>query len=155
MNAYLKYISGFVGILIVGGLVLFGIREYRYRTSPEYQAMKYFNSLADQYAKDTYGGDTPEETLRLFIDALKKGDVELASRYFVVEKQEEKLAELKIGKEKGNLEKLIKLLSQLNYKNQYADGSYEISLLEKGKPIEYGVHFVLNEKTKKWKIERL
>ncbi len=34
---------------------------------------------------DIYGGKTPEETLKMFIDALKKGDVELASKYFAIE----------------------------------------------------------------------
>src|SRR3990167_11080939 len=34
---------------------------------------------------DTYGGKTPRETLDMFIDALKKGDVELAAKYFELE----------------------------------------------------------------------
>lgn len=34
---------------------------------------------------DTYGGQTPEETLQLFIEALKAGDIELASKYFALE----------------------------------------------------------------------
>lgn len=34
------------------------------------------------------GGDTPEETFDLFIDALKKENVELGSKYFVAEKQD-------------------------------------------------------------------
>ncbi len=34
---------------------------------------------------DVYGGKTPEETLKLFIEALKAGDVELASKYFYLE----------------------------------------------------------------------
>jgi len=35
-------------------------------------------------SEDTYGGKTPEETLNLFIEALKKEDLELASKYFVL-----------------------------------------------------------------------
>lgn len=34
-------------------------------------------------APDTYGGKTPQETLDLFVAALRAGDVELASKYFV------------------------------------------------------------------------
>ncbi|MEK7506243.1 MAG: hypothetical protein AAB377_03560 [Patescibacteria group bacterium] len=34
---------------------------------------------------DTYGGKTPEETLAMFVDALKKGDIELASKYFMLD----------------------------------------------------------------------
>jgi hypothetical protein len=40
------------------------------------------------YRNDKYGGKTPEETFDMFIAALEKGDVELASKYFVIEKQE-------------------------------------------------------------------
>ena len=39
----------------------------------------------DAMRADTYGGATPEETLRMFIDALKKNDIELASKYFMLE----------------------------------------------------------------------
>ena len=37
-------------------------------------------ALSKPYREDTYGGKTPEETWGLFLDALKKGDVELASK---------------------------------------------------------------------------
>src|SRR3989344_7481494 len=43
--------------------------------------------LEKAYKNDRYGGATPEETFNLFIGALEKGDTELASRYFVIEKQ--------------------------------------------------------------------
>jgi hypothetical protein len=38
---------------------------------------------------DTYGGKTPQETLRLYIEAVEKGDYELASKYFIGDKQVE------------------------------------------------------------------
>lgn len=44
---------------------------------------------------DTYGGKTPQETLRMFIDAIEKGDYELASKYFVEKKQKEWGKEIK------------------------------------------------------------
>lgn len=34
---------------------------------------------------DTYGGRTPEDTLAMLIDALEKGNVELASKYFALD----------------------------------------------------------------------
>ncbi len=34
---------------------------------------------------DTYGGKTPQETLDLFVAALEKGDIELASKYFLLD----------------------------------------------------------------------
>jgi len=40
---------------------------------------------------DSYGGKTPKETLSLFTDAIQEKNYELASKYFVTEKQEEEL----------------------------------------------------------------
>ncbi len=52
-----------------------------------------FNAEQDRLrvliAMDTYGGSTPQETLQMFIDAVEKGDYELASKYLVVERLEE------------------------------------------------------------------
>ena len=44
---------------------------------------------------DHYGGKTPEETLKLFVDALKKKDYKLASKYYLPWKQKEAEADLK------------------------------------------------------------
>ena len=53
-----------------------------------WQVKRAYDKLAEPYYKDTYGGKTPEETYDLFISALKKGDTDLASKYFVIEDQE-------------------------------------------------------------------
>lgn len=63
--------------------------------------------IENYLANDTYGGKTPEETYALYIEALKRGDTETASKYFYWERQvgqKEKLDELK---NKGELEKYI------------------------------------------------
>jgi len=52
-----------------------------------WQAQRAYDKMLEPYYKDTYGGKTPEETYDLFISALKNGDIELASKYFVIEKQ--------------------------------------------------------------------
>lgn len=44
---------------------------------------------------DTYGGKTPEETVDLFLVALKVGDIETASKYYDVRLQKEALESLK------------------------------------------------------------
>ena len=56
--------------------------------------LDYFEQYKQAQNKDIYGGKTPEETLSLFVDALKKGDVKLASKYFVLDKQKEMEKEL-------------------------------------------------------------
>lgn len=88
----LKFMAGGLALVAVVVGVLYLVQYLRYRQSPEYRAEQYFKDLERRYREDPYGGETPEETLRLFIDALKKGDVELASKYFVLDKQQ-KLAE--------------------------------------------------------------
>lgn len=149
MKNYLKYIGGFVLLVAIGGGALWAIQQYRYRKSPEYQAIKYYNDLADQYAKDTYGGDTPEETLRLFIDALKKGDVELASKYFVIEKRNEVLSNLQNTKDK--IDTIIKQIEIAKLSKIEEDKAYFVIIAN-------GVvktQIILNKILKKWKIENL
>jgi hypothetical protein len=72
-----------------------------------WQIKRAYEKMNEPYYNDTYGGKTPEETYDLFIDALKKGDVELASKYFVVEKQDDWLETLRKFEETGELTGLI------------------------------------------------
>ena len=72
----IKYFLQFIVIVLIGAGVFFGIGYYRYRTSPEYRQYQDLLAQKERYMADTYGGDTPEETLELFISALKSGDVE-------------------------------------------------------------------------------
>ena len=43
----------------------------------------------EAYKKDAYGGKTPEETLKLYLDAQRAKNIELASRYYLIEDQQE------------------------------------------------------------------
>jgi len=84
----------FIGILIFVGLMLavwIGSAAYSgwqgYKWQKQTDAFQ--ESLRRPYREDTYGGKTPEETWAMFLAALREGNVDLASKYFVVEKQEE------------------------------------------------------------------
>ncbi|MEK7143610.1 MAG: hypothetical protein AAB756_02155, partial [Patescibacteria group bacterium] len=76
-------------ILAVGGVIFYknintfdpSVDTRTFKTAGEFE--NYYKNLDEVYKKDTYGGATPEETLALFIDALKKGDTDLAAKYFV------------------------------------------------------------------------
>ena len=89
LKSVLKFLGMGLGIAVIGVLLLLVVQYFRYRNSPEYQVTQNLKNLEKQYAEDPYGGDTPEETLRLFVDALKTGDMELAAKYFVLDKQQE------------------------------------------------------------------
>lgn len=112
---------GALGMVLVGFGVLYGLRFF----SPEYRqeqaAMQRLQALQEQYEKDMYGGDTPEETLRLFIEALKKEDIDLAAKYFVIDKQEEWLENLQKIKEKNMLAKMVKDLEREKSKKLTGD----------------------------------
>ena len=75
--------------------------------------------------KDIHGGKTPEETYGLFVSALKQRDLELASKYFIVGDQSEKLEEFKKLKEKGEINKYIEDLpewGEMREINSYENG---------------------------------
>lgn len=49
---------------------------------------KFVRTYEEAMRADTYGGKTPEETLRLFVEALERNDLELAAKYFMLETNE-------------------------------------------------------------------
>ncbi|OGZ99803.1 MAG: hypothetical protein A3C07_02195 [Candidatus Sungbacteria bacterium RIFCSPHIGHO2_02_FULL_47_11] len=112
MKGLIKFLIAAGVIVLLGTAALYAIREWRYRNDPEYQVVKNFQELERRYAEDQYGGETPEETLRLFIDALKKEDVDLATKYFVIDEQKKWRNELLIIKEKGLLDEMVKDLER-------------------------------------------
>lgn len=150
-------------VLIVGGILIwkFWIYEEPFVamsdkdfTSGE-QYMDYLARLEKEYAKDNYGGATPEETLELFISALKAGDTELAAKYFVVEKQKQMMEDLAIGKQNDVLKLIISDLERIKSSSQYSDGSWHFITLDEDGFAEFDYRLVLNSKTNKWKITDL
>jgi len=117
----LKFGVGGLALVAVAVGVLFLVDYLRYRTSPEYRAEQELKELERRYAEDTYGGSTPEETLQLFIDALKRGDVELASKLFALEEQEKWNQELSRIKQRGSLQLMIEDLLKATKSKQEED----------------------------------
>ena len=107
----LKFVGIFVVVIIAASAAIYYANYY---FSPEQKALRYYAELERQYREDTYGGKTPEETLQLFIDALKAGDIELASKYFVVEEKERRRNELITVKDKGELDRIVERAMELN-----------------------------------------
>jgi len=60
---------------------------------------------------DIYGGKTPQETLKMYIDAVQKGDYELASKYFIESKREKELKSFE-GATPEFIKKYISLLNE-------------------------------------------
>jgi len=86
--------------IILAALILsvIGWQYWQYIHSPYYQQMKAAKELEKLYADDNIGGKTPEETLQMFLDAVKKEDFDLASQYAIFDLRPEiknKLTEYK------------------------------------------------------------
>lgn len=108
----------------------------------------------EQYAMDSYGGDTPEKTLNLYIEALKVGDMELASKYFRLEDQERELGELMNLNEK-QIEDYVLVLG--SYKSKTYNETFNMYYLRgenDGEAILLS-KMVENNQTGKWKMESL
>ncbi len=99
-----------VGVMIGLVLILLAAQQYsRWKYDRETDRLQALEEKP--YREDTYGGKTPKETLELFIAAVEKNDFDLASKYFVLSKQEEWKKKLKNG-DKENLKNWIALLKK-------------------------------------------
>lgn len=112
----------------------------------------------DQLAADKYGGQTPQETINLFADALRKGDVDLASKYFVRNTdgsiKPEVIDVLKKAKTNENLSYLSDALNKSKY-DEYASNdnfAFFSSGNSDGDNI-ISVELRLDSYSKVWKIE--
>jgi hypothetical protein len=117
-------VGGFVGIFIIAIGILWGIYYYRQWQGERAVAAldKYLQEQTDTAMRaamaDTYGGSTPQETLQLYIDAVEKGDYELASKYFIESKREAELASL----QKSSKEDTANIIALLKEAQKNAGG---------------------------------
>ncbi|TSC74851.1 MAG: hypothetical protein G01um101444_142 [Parcubacteria group bacterium Gr01-1014_44] len=87
--------TGVVVLIILAGLVTWGLLNLPTIINAvqgkltAWQYQRQLDALEKPYKTDKIGGQTPEETFDLFISALKKEDVDLASKYFVIKKQDD------------------------------------------------------------------
>lgn len=169
-NFFIHFIFGLF-ILFIGYFL--GFWANFYYLSYKFDPVRLSNKEA---LKDIYGGKNPKETYNLFVSALKQGDLELASKYFILGKQSEKLDEFKKIKEKGEMEKYIEDLPEWGEmrENGSPEGEdreflYSVNVSEKIEFIDKltgkketilpGVYnnsliFRLNIKNNIWKIEQ-
>ncbi len=115
---YWRFIGAFFAIIVaVIGLLLYWKVYYepgeRARAAVELakRLEREQQLFYERQAADTYGGKTPQETLRLYIAAVERGDYELASKYFVLEKQDRELRTLQSSRPEDvkNVIRLLKL----------------------------------------------
>lgn len=126
------------------------------------QAMESIGAYEEAMRNDTYGGKTPQETLNLFISALEKEDVELASRYFILRSDGKSdpqwLESLKEVKENEKLNEITNALksSVPDEKAKITDEYYVFSFYDKEiKQTVLELDMKFNKYSGVWKIESL
>ena len=140
---------GFIFVVLAVGII-YGIGYWKYQNNPEYRAEQKLKELEEKYAKDPYGGETPEETLRLFIDALKKGDTDSAAKYFILDKQDEWKEDLAKIKEKNLLGEMIRDLE--NAKKYRSSGEEQVFFTSGNEAGEATANIDIIKVIHKWKI---
>ena len=151
-------------LIAVGGYIAGNLTKYGLDVRKADKAVERFQgSLEEPYKKDIYGGKTPEETWAMYIDELKKGDIDLASKYYEVGSQGKIKQALLEGREQDGLKLYLEQLSAPLQK----DGSlpdfilankerayyyYMVKDLDTGEMIKNSVNLYLNPYTKVWKI---
>ncbi len=163
-----------VGVLI---LLIGGWFVWQNYFSPDAQRQKQLQERIDSYNSyintyeaamkaDTYGGKTPKETLDMFVDALKKGDIELASKYFVLNDNSETpdyltrnpwAKYLKDTADAGKIGDVISILSTAkpDLKGRYSESDYKFISIDPNGKMQGYVNMQLNEYAKVWKIESM
>lgn len=141
-------------MVLAGTAAVYGIDYWRVQTSPEYKVEQGLKELEKRYEEDPYGGDTPEETLRLFVEALKKGDTDLAAKYFVLDKQEQWRGDLSKIKEKGLLGEMVKELELTKLTKKTLEEAF-FTLVNENNVAEAELVIAKNLHSGKWKIYEL
>lgn len=119
-----KFILGFFSIIGASMVVWYLTLYFSPEMRQQREAQEYWEDLQAEYENDTYGGETPEETLALFIDALEKGDIELASKYTLPEDREELRSDLNTAKQGGALAAVIERVRNLELLNKNSKSAY-------------------------------
>ena len=158
-----KFVFGFAGIIIlaIGGFFAWSKylspqAKYQRETQKNYEKyLAWEKNYEKALIEDVYGGKTPEETLQMFIEALKKEDIELASKYFALntslsrDEWKKKIIE--------NKEKIINIV--LNAKptsnQELSKDTFWFSVYDDNGEVEQLIEMSLNLQSNIWKIESL
>lgn len=154
--------GAFAGLILFGliGAYFFYFGFDNWKANRVYdRVMEAQKMIEDAYRNDTYGGKTPQETLDLFVEALRAGDIELASKYFALDDNLSRGQWLQFLYEVKNSGKLETMANDISL---YArpmpssyEGDYSFALFNDDGIVEVLIDMELNPISKVWKIESL
>ena len=148
----------FVLLVVALAMAYFYWQTFLKTSTPEEAAEEYLKNYQELMKADSYGGQTPEETLQLFIDALKKEDMDLASKYFLLDdegKRDKWVAYLLDLKDKGQMQKLAEDLGRAKAGIASYEADYTFEVFNEDGTVGVSVDMELNELSGVWKIESL
>ena len=161
-------IGTIVLIFIVIAFIPISYCVWYFILSPEAQqaqgvraAYDYYSRVQNNFAADTYGGKTPEETIQLFTKALEEDNLELAAKYMRRDKNGkedprylETLKSLTTEQKQAFLFKLksVKVDSNDDGSNGY---SARFSTLDKDGHANFSINLYNGHYTPVWKIDNM
>jgi len=167
--SYRKFVLIFLAIILAAGggyfvwdrfFSVMG-KERRFAAEQERTYREAEKKYLEAMKADNYGGKTPKETLDLFVAALRAGDVDLASKYFLIRPEvprEEWVAYLNAVKEKGMLARMAEDMSKQaipDNKSIIDEDDYKFILFKSDGVVGVHVDMRFNSYTEVWKIEGL
>ncbi len=154
MNKHaIKFLLGAGVMVFIGFGVLYVLPFFDLRNQAANELIKREEDIQRGYKDDTYGGSTPQETLDFFVQALKKNDLELASKYFAIEDQERWRKFLEDIKIKNGIKRLISEAEHLEL-TKIENGQAFFVLVNKENIVEVQV-ILAQAMNKRWKITDL
>lgn len=128
-RSYFKYITLGLMALFVLFMIFWSVRNFggqhtntQVDRNVEQAKKEWNNYLEEKYNKikdDTYGGETPHETLEMYIEAVESGNYKLASKYFTIENREEELESLNSAPQE-NIDNYLSILkNEINSEGNY------------------------------------
>ncbi len=140
--------------VILAALILsvIGWQYWQYIHSTYYQQMKAVKALEKLYADDTMGGKTPEETLALFLEAVKKEDFDLASQYAIFDLRQEVHKSLNEIKDNNKIDLLVGDLGTAKIEVDEAFQGYVNSVVYRNGKRLGSVLTMSKNKSEIWKI---
>ncbi len=123
--------------------------DYFYKTQKE--------RTVEMLQADTYGGETPEQTLQLFVEALEKKDAKLASKYYLPWKQKEAEKEMRdwIENYPDGLDKFLVAYKKevIDVEESALDYLVDVHVYKKiGDKYSYRIQMEQNKEASLWKI---